>query len=120
MASGAVLETRTVLEWAVHFDVDAMVETAAVGAASLPVRVDDAAAAAALTANPQRVRSLHIEIAARTPEQDPRFPWVDPASDPTAPPLARFRVFAARDGAARVRSASAEITLMNLVYRGLR
>jgi prepilin-type N-terminal cleavage/methylation domain-containing protein len=115
MATGAVLNERTVLEWAVHFDVDAAVDTAGVGLPPVITRLDDAAAAAAVAANPSRVRSLFVTIAARTPEQDPRFPWVAP---PPGAPLSRFRVFPDRRGAARVRVATQEIALLNLVHGG--
>jgi hypothetical protein len=115
MATGAILNERTILEWAIHFDVDAVVDTAPLGSPPVLTRLDDAAAEAAVTANPSRVRELIVTIGARTPEQDPRFPWVAPVP---GGPLARFRVFDDRAGAARVRVGSQEIALLNVVYGG--
>ncbi len=118
MTSGAVLNERTVLEWAVHFDVDAVIDTTTAGPpdARLFTRFNDAAAEAQITARAERVRSLIVTIGGRTPEQDPRFPWVAPAAND---PLSRFRVFSSRVGAARVRTATTEINLPNLVNRGM-
>jgi prepilin-type N-terminal cleavage/methylation domain-containing protein len=119
MTSGAVLNERTVLEWAVHFDVDAVIDTTATGLppdARLFTRFNDAAAETQVSSRPERVRSLIVTIGGRTPEQDPRFPWVAPAAND---PLTRFRVFTTRVGAARVRTATSEINLPNLVNRGM-
>lgn len=119
MASGAVISQRTVLEWAVHFDVDAILDDTPVGNvpdARLLTFYDDVAAENQLTVRPQRARALVVTLGARTPEQDADFPWVAPVA---TDPLSRFRVFATRPGAARVRTATAEISLPNLVYRGL-
>lgn len=119
MTSGAVLSERTVLEWAVHFDVDAVIDTTAAGLppdARLLTRFDDAVAEAQITARPERVRSLIVTLGGRTPEQSANFPWVAPAAND---PLARFRVFSSRVGAARVRTATAEITLPNVANRGM-
>lgn len=107
---------RTILEWAVHFDVDAIVDTAIRPAIPAPAFVADAAAATAITNRPESVRALIVEIGARTPDQDPSLPWVAPTA--TAD-LAMFRVFTNRPGAARVRTGRLEISLPNLVYRGL-
>lgn len=114
IGTGAVLSQQTVLEWAVHFDVDAVVDVALPGNPPNLQVLDDAAAQAAVAANPQNVRALLVEIAARTAEQDPQFPFVPspPAIGPSS-----YLVFPGRPGAARLRSARAEISLPNLVTR---
>ncbi len=76
-------------------------------------------------ANPEYLRSVIIDVAARTPEQEPEM-----AVRFTAP-LSSFTVFAQpgsalpgtcqlnqRPGAARVRSARAEVFLPNIAFRG--
>lgn len=111
----AVISTRTVLEWAVTFDVDAVMDTGPLGAVPSARNLtlfNDANAQTQLTGQPHRVRSLFVTIGARTPEQDPGFAWVAPTP---GDPLSRFRVFGGtRPGAARVRTATAEINLPNL------
>lgn len=121
MADGTVVagSTRTVLEWAVHFDVDAILDDTPIG--NLPDSAqltfyDDGDAETQVLARPARTRALVVTIGARSSEQDPRFPWVAPAA---GDPLVRFRVFEDRTGAAHVRTASAEIGLPNLINRGL-
>ncbi|MDQ3031726.1 MAG: prepilin-type N-terminal cleavage/methylation domain-containing protein [Myxococcota bacterium] len=113
-APGTFLSSRTVLEWAVTFDVDAIMDNTPIGGvpnAWLLQLANDGNAQTQLTAQPHRVRSLVVTIGARTPEQDPDFAWVAPTP---LDPLSRFRVFGARPGAARVRTATAEINLPNL------
>ena len=75
--------------------------------------------------NPEDVRSIIVTLAARTADQDPRFPWVPAGAGNPAlgiPPT-RYRVHggvAGFRGAARVRSLRSEVVLPNLAYRGLR
>jgi hypothetical protein len=64
-------------------------------------------------------------LAARTAEQDPRFPWVDAAAgDPaTGTPPTRYRVVSTDSefqGAARVRSLRSEIFVPNVANRVMR
>ncbi|AKF03264.1 PilW family protein [Sandaracinus amylolyticus] len=119
MVTNAITETRTVLEWAMHFDVDAIFDDTAVGSAPdarLATLYGDELAETNMAARASRVRALVVTIGARSRDQDPNFPWAAPV--PGAPPV-RFRVFSDRVGAARVRTATAEIGLPNLIQRGL-
>lgn len=108
---------RPVLEWAIHFDVVPIVNTAALGAA-VPVLVPqidtDVAGVGAL--RPSAIYALDLTVGARTPEQDDRFPWVAPMA---GDPITRFRAFTDRPGAMRVRTARAEVLLPNIAYRGM-
>jgi len=70
------------------------------------------------TARPQRVRSVTFRLSLREREQDPAFGWVPRGG--ALDPLARFRVYDNRLGAARVRSVTTEVTLPNLALRNLR
>ncbi len=115
MTSGAVLSRRVVLEYAVDFNVDAFINTTV--ATGLPPNlqaVTGAAAQNAIQATPWQVRSISVALAARTPEQDPRFPWYT-AGRPAGSPLNRFLVFNGRAGAARVRQMTTEIQTPNLL-----
>ncbi len=119
-ATGVLLNERVILEYAIDFDTDLLVNTAAAGLPPTLVLRDDAAAAAFSTASPRNVVGVTVSISARTPEQDPRFPWPAgwAAGRPVGAPLNRFLVFTGRDGAARVRSATAEIALPNFIFGG--
>ncbi|MGE0785015.1 MAG: PilW family protein [Sandaracinaceae bacterium] len=111
---------RTILEYAVHFNVDWIVDTnPTVGNPPNLVRVNGANAATAIQNQPWQVRSAIVTLAARTPEQDPRFPWPDTwtGGRPGGTPLNRYQVFPARPGAARVRVLTTEVQLPNLVPR---
>ena len=62
---------------------------------------------------PQQVRSVIVEMATRSPVQDPHYLW-DPSD-----PVTRFLVFGdGRPGAARVRYARAEVFVPNLALEG--
>ena len=105
---------RVVLEYAIHFDVDVIGNTAPIGSGLMAItRLDDAAAAAFTTNSPGQLLGVAISVSARTPEQDPDFAWVPPAA---GDPLSRFLVFPDRAGAARVRTATAELSLPNLLH----
>lgn len=65
--------------------------------------------------NPERVRSVIFELAARTPTHDPSFAWPGLGADPAQ----RFLVFDdGRPGAARVRYARAEVFVPNVAMGG--
>jgi len=117
MGTGAVLPgtRRTILEYAIDFNIDAFVDTSPPTLPPNIVRQNDAAAATTIQARPWQVRSLVVSLAARTPEQDRRFPWTYTGGRSAADPLNRFRVFTDRDGAARVRQITADIQTPNLV-----
>ncbi|UJR84327.1 PilW family protein [Sandaracinus amylolyticus] len=119
MVGGAVIETRSVLEWAMYFDVDAIFDDTPVGTAPDARRArlyEDEAAETEMGSRASRARALVVTIGARSRDQDPQFPWAAPTAG--IPPV-RFRVFSDRVGAARVRTATAEIGLPNLIQRGL-
>jgi hypothetical protein len=112
---------RVILEWAVNFDVTVF-QDAAASASSPPILTG--ATSGPLTTIPAtreaRLRALRVELAARTPETDPSFPFPLPGNrDPLTQPLTSFLVFTDRPGSARVRTAVAEFVLENLALRGL-
>ena len=123
MASGAELAgtRRPVLEYAVDFNVDWMIDTNLNPGATPPTlaRQNGSVAAATIAARPWQVRGAIVSIAARTPEQDARFPWPDTWSGgrPATAPLNRYRVFPSQDGAARVRQLTTEVQMPNMVPR---
>lgn len=107
---------RVVLEYAVDFDVDVIGNTAAIGSGLLTTQIlNDALAANFTNTAPTRILGLRISLSARTSEQDANFAW--PIGGPVVgAPLTRFQVFTDRPGAARVRTATAEISTPNLLY----
>lgn len=118
-AAGAPIPgtTRPVLEYVADFDVDFVVDDQPTP--TLPpnlVRRDGALMAATVANNPERIRTLIVTLSARTAEQDPRFPFAARAAGAA---LTRYRVNAALPGAARVRTARAEIMMPNLAYRDM-
>lgn len=120
MQTGAVMSRRPILEYAVDFNLDFIIDRT-VGTALPPqiarVAGGDGATQTLVQTNPWQVRSVIASLAARTPEQDARFPWTYGAARPAAQPLNRFRVFTDRDGAARVRQLRTEVQMPNLVPR---
>lgn len=112
--TGAVLDGPTrILDYAVHFDVDLVTNTALGGAPMVLQVEDDAAATVASNARPESIRAVRISLAARTPEQDAHLTaGVANLADGT-PRV--FPVFV-RPGAARVRSAYTEVFLPNLAF----
>jgi hypothetical protein len=122
---------RPVGEYAVDLDVGLAVDDGMGGAASGPavLRTIDfgateifdrygASLRTVASATPHRIRSLIVRLSLRDREQDPQFGFPGPRG--SGAPLTRFRVFADRPGAARVRTLTAEITLPNQANRNLR
>jgi prepilin-type N-terminal cleavage/methylation domain-containing protein len=109
--TGQVLNGPTrILDYAVHFDVDVVADTAVAPAPMLLQVADDAAATQVSQLQPQQIRALRISLAARTPEQDEHLTaGIANLADGT-PRV--FPVFV-RPGAARVRSAYTEVFLPN-------
>lgn len=105
-----VMQRQPVLEYAIDFNLDYIVDLNI--NPTQPPQL--AARAGGATFSPWQVRSVIASIAARTPEQDRRFPWVPPIA---GAPLNRFQVFTDREGAARVRQLRTEIQMPNLVSR---
>ncbi len=109
---------RVVLEYVADVNYSFVLDQqATVGAAPQLVVLDGAAAQAAVTANPHRIRSVTIRLSNRTSEQDPRFPWIARAA---GAPLTRYRANNGLIGAARVRTITAEVVLPNVAYRMIR
>ena len=107
---------RTILEFAIHFNIQTIYDQSARGGIinlSAPV-------ATFPLASTSRLRALQVDIAARTPDTDPSFPFPYPATRAAADPLNSILVFGdGRPGSARVRRAMAEFVLDNFVDRGL-
>jgi hypothetical protein len=117
---------RPIAEFAVDFDVAALVDNAGPGATQpallrLPFgdqrNFDTLGVTGGGGSSPQRVRSLTIRLSVRDRTQDIDFGW-----SPRAPtdPLTRFRVFPTQSGSARVRSLTTEVELPNIGLRNLR
>jgi hypothetical protein len=69
---------------------------------------------ASLTNANQRIRSVIVDLAVRTPEQDPTFPWLGAECGPQR----CYRVFDDRPGAARVRRMRSEVFVPNIANEG--
>jgi prepilin-type N-terminal cleavage/methylation domain-containing protein len=100
------VDDRAILDYVVRFTVDFMVTTGAAIAANDLV----AAPPATVMAQPERVRGVILELAARTSEQESQF--LNAVSGHA------FRVSSTSLGAARVRSMHAELLLPNIAFRG--
>lgn len=104
---------RIVLDFVANFDVDIIADTnAAPGLPPNIVLMDDFATQALTLNNPQQVRSVIIDLATRTADQDESFPFVPRAANA---PLTRYQVNPGRPGAARVRGLRAEVFLPNVL-----
>ena len=112
--TGATLNQRVVLEYAVELSAVLAIDTAAVGGAP-NLQWQASGAAIAL---PARIRAARISVSARTPEIDAAF---EGPIRTTSGVLTAFTPFLAADrvGMSRVRTSMAEIMLPNLAYRGL-
>jgi len=107
--------TRVIAEYVADFDVDYWVDTAAddTSPPNLELRDDDAIAGV----DPHRIRSAVVRLSVRTSREDTRFPFT--TRDP-ALPLTRYEVLPDAVGAARVRTATEEIAMPNLIYPMMR
>lgn len=125
-----VLATLPIADYVVDFRVSFTSDTAASG--QQPSIADDLnpydfvgnATVAAVTANPQQVRSVGIYIAARTAQEDPSFSFrqrqaVGTAAGAGLGPLLSFNLDAERLGSCRVRTVSSEVQLRNFSLQGL-
>ena len=100
---------RVVLEYAANFDIDLMADLAGAGLALTPQ--DDGAAEAISLNNPHLVRSVLVDLAGRTADQEEDFPFVARGAGDA---LTRYQSNPALPGAARVRSMRTEIFLPNV------
>ncbi len=118
---------RTMAEYAVDFAVAAVVDSAIAGAPQ-PVLTrypfgdvrtfNMLGPLGGAASHPERVRALSVRLSVRDRSQDPDFGWV--VRGAATDPLTRFRVFPSQRGAARVRSLTGEVQLMNVALRNLR
>lgn len=111
---------RPILEFAIDFNLEFVVDTNITPANPPNLRRLAGPAAVPVVQNSAwQVRAIIACLAARTPEQDARFPWPDDwnSGRPAAAPLNRFKVFPGQPGAARVRQLTTEITMPNMVPR---
>lgn len=110
--------TRVVLEYVSEFELAGVFDdTLNPGDPPNLVPRIGAAAADEFRLRPHHARTVGVLLSARTADQDDRFPFVARAP---GQPLTRYQVNPALPGAARVRSASAEILLPNFAGRNLR
>jgi hypothetical protein len=99
------IDDRAILDYVVRFNVDFMLRTAANSNVVDYARATDAAT----ILNPERVRGVIIDLVARTAEHEPEYFQL---------PKYSFKLFTTV-GAARVRSAHAEVMMPNVAIRGL-
>jgi hypothetical protein len=106
---------RVVLEYAVDLDFGFMLDTQLTpGNPAILQSFVGAAAQTEIAARPHQVRSVQIDLAARTADQDARFNWI------VQRPMVAFRANPAAAGASRVRSLRTEVFLPNLANRMMR
>jgi prepilin-type N-terminal cleavage/methylation domain-containing protein len=107
---------RVVLEYVVGFRLGFVMNSATLASQpdAFPAGIPDPNPVLALEDNPERVRAVRIDLAARTPEQDPRSPW----SAATCANMRCFQVFDQRPGSARVRAVHAEVFIPNVALEG--
>jgi len=115
--NGAVINgtTRIVLEFVSDLRFGFVFDTSGPGVAPNIVRLEGAAAQGILNANPEQVRAVTVDLAARTRQHEERFPFVA-RTDPATQRLTSYQVNALAPGAARVRSLHSEILLPNVAY----
>jgi prepilin-type N-terminal cleavage/methylation domain-containing protein len=109
---------RIIAEYVADFDVDFVSNTnLTVGTAPTLVLDDDGTAETRTTNEPHLVRSARVRLSVRTAAEDPRYPY---PSGGATDPLTRYELDPLAPGAARVRTANAEILIPNLAMRDLR
>lgn len=115
-AINGVATPRVILDYVVGFNL-----SFTMNAANTPMGAADVFApgvftdvAATVNANPQLVRAVRIDLAVRTPEQDPRLVW----SQAGCAGMRCFQVFADRPGASRIRRMRAEVFVPNVAFEG--
>ncbi len=102
---------QVVLEYVANVDYAFIVDTQIVPGSQPTFALERGGATPNVTNNPHRIRSVLVDLAARTADHDPSFPFV--ARAPGAP-LMRYQVDPALRGAARVRSMRSEVQLRNI------
>jgi hypothetical protein len=109
---------RPVLEYAIDFNLDFVLDTNTNSAQPPEIVIEPGVDAQGIVqGTPSQVRGVIVTLAARTPEQDARYPWPEDwtGGRPSDAPLNRYRVFTNRQGAARVRQLTTEVQMPNLV-----
>ncbi|HEX7477763.1 MAG TPA: prepilin-type N-terminal cleavage/methylation domain-containing protein [Polyangiales bacterium] len=120
-ASGsAPLDDRSVLDYVVNFNLRFVMAVKGANNRSVPNTVNWVAAPAADVHDlPHEIIGVIIDLAARTPEQEPSMSYLAGSFGTFTESGPRtFRVFTDRPGAARVRAAHAELLLPNIAYKG--
>jgi prepilin-type N-terminal cleavage/methylation domain-containing protein len=107
---------RVITEYVADFDVDVIVDNAAAGNPPNFARLDDGAAENAITNNAERARNALVRLSVRGATEDPNFNYVARVA---GTPLTRYELSTVAVGAARVRTARAEIVLPNYFPGGL-
>ncbi len=102
---------QVVLEYVANVDYGFVVDTQIVSGNPPTFALEQGATTPNVSNSPHRIRSVIVNLSARTADHDPSFPFVTPL--PGAP-LTRYQVDPALRGAARVRSMRAEVQLRNI------
>ena len=107
--------TQVIAEFVSNFSVSFLVDNNSGTATAPSLAVEDrtTGAEADINANPERVRTVMIELGIRNPLEDPDIPFM--ADDAGT----RFEVNAAQAGSARVRNMRIEIPVMDVARRNL-
>jgi prepilin-type N-terminal cleavage/methylation domain-containing protein len=113
-------DDRSVLDYVVNFNLRFVMAVKGANNRSVPNTVNWVAAPAADVHDlPHEIIGVIIDLAARTPEQEPSMSYLAGSFGTFTESGPRtFRVFTDRPGAARVRAAHAELLLPNIAYKG--
>lgn len=120
ITSATVGTPSTVLDYAVSFDVDFVIDDRADGSTDTTslTPLDDGAAGPnghSVATHPERVRAVVVTLAARTPEMDPRYEWFPITENGD---IRSYRFNNTQQGWARVRTLHAEIPVSSVAYEG--
>lgn len=106
---------QIVLEYAVHADYQFVVDTQLAPGLPPVMQLEQGNPTPNVTNNPHRIRSVIVNLGARTPQHDASFGGGAPGVAPAPPiPLRTFRVSNTLPGLARVRTLRSEVMLRNM------
>lgn len=108
-------DNRSVLDYVVNFNLRFLMRDPSVPQNSV---VWVPATALQVVTNPERVLGVIIDLAARTPEQEASVFFQNTLVSFPGDGLRTFKLFEGQAGAARVRTAHAELFLPNIAFRG--